>query len=468
MGSAFGFVPPEVPESRTSRSYTPFTFVFGDAGESVLQSGGPNELGYWNTLSFVGGGPPTQNAPVGDVGVFIQRMLRSPIGITLIASHGSHDHAVVEVHNTQEAAVAALNGYIQSGVLAANEAMLAQTPEDYWGIAAKGQLFQAHLEGKDKHSIMILLSCYSADLSWWFTGAQKVRNFVGVDHETGLSYGDGLLITGTILEHMAGRRNDDNGPFTNHTIDNAVTLTNDALLEKYGSLFPKKAILSESYDPTQPPAREMRLYNAPRIVMADIKYDQDSDGTYEKQVYRFVMGSDLYPYNPGNKTDYPTQPSEPLIRVPISPGGRLQIALRFSEPMYRTAPDFDIHLARPSGASDVPVEGGWDLSKTNMEDKTLGDYWSGTALLPADTQDGDVVLHVRARHTVVPPQDADIYNQYLDMTGSGASMPGAYDTQISIPIADPYFLVEREKLTFSGLAQKTRKNSGARSFTIGA
>ena|GEM_PF-2193313 len=430
--SASASVPPEVPGQRTSRIFSPFYFTFGDMGESIFDVGGAlNQQGYFLARKFVDGAAPTITNPTGGLDNFMQ-ILAAPTGVLLMASHGGTENIMVEAYpDTDEgrlAALAAIQAYITDGTVNSDEIGLYRVSEgvQYWGISVKPIHFTRRMD--TIHSIVYAASCYSYNLWPAFTDRQYVRDYISFEGEVYPHLGDGLDVAKALFENMAGVRND-LGSYSNQTLQSLLP-TAQAAIDRWWFPSPQIRI---SKDAALPEAGDIRLYNAPRIVMADLREDSDSDGTYENHPYQFVFGNDQYPYNPGNSSDYP---SAGTVTKSAYKNGPIEIVLRFSEPMRILYPDFHVNLIPPGGGTPIPFteyggQGGW--SNQNLPDPNAFDTWTGHLSLPSDIPDGEARINVRASHQIVLP-GLDLQNQELDLDGDGSSATGDEDSSIRFVI----------------------------------
>jgi len=169
----------------------------------------------------------------------------------------------------------------------------------------------------------------------------------------------------------------------------------------------------------------IRLYNAPRIVMADVNQDSDGDGTFGKSLYSFDIGGGVYPYNPGNSTDYPTG-GNPTSG--IGGKGPINVTLRFSEPMNEDfLKDSAVNLLHinsdGSEGTRINIPGSW--SNATFPGAT---WKSGIFNIPDSFPDGKTKIAVRARR--ISAFGLDTYYQDLDLIGSGGPTLNTEDRSV--------------------------------------
>lgn len=452
---------PEVPAQRTTQIFSPFFFDFADNGEGVLQTGGPKKQGYWVTHGFVFDQDPDPVHHTGSLLLFLQ-LMESPAGILFTSSHGGTDNIMVEVYpNTPEGRAAGLTAFAsyvdpQTGVVeshidpvsgnrVSNEIGLYETEAipfitpSYFGIGVRPAFFTNRLTAQ--HGLMLGLSCNSFPLGSTIVGGHNVRDFVGVDDEIKLPSpaSHGALISQAIFDNMSGVDND-LGSYRNASILETIPLAQ----AKLAPLYPAETIpivkLQKDPGPGADPAN-LRLYNAPRIVLSQVLEDPNNDAVFDRLVYKYVIGNDVYPYDrtpSGARLDYPTGGS---TSKNIATGGPLEVTLRFSEPMNIIFGNFHAKILPPGGGSPISIpsfgsNSGW--SSVRMPSPTLFDTWRGRVELPAGFPDGEVRIEVRAsKDTALPGLDTG--NQELDLDGNGFSSVGALDTSVSFRIADRDF-----------------------------
>jgi hypothetical protein len=186
-----------------------------------------------------------------------------------------------------------------------------------------------------------------------------------------------------------------------------------------------------NYDTLPPYAANLRLYNAPRLIEANIAQNQDGDGTYEKTLYTYIIGGGIYPYNPENNTEYP---SGGATTREIGSKGTIKVVLRFSEAMAINSANYNLKLIHinPDGSDGTQI--GFDDTAWSFENAP-GATLTGTATIPEDFPDGTARLAVRASRLAVPP-GLDTNNQGLDLDGDGSSTLDAVDRSVAFTIGN--------------------------------
>ncbi|MBI5622279.1 MAG: hypothetical protein HY924_00725, partial [Elusimicrobia bacterium] len=421
-GSASGSVPPEIPELRTSEIFSPYFFSIGDNGSSEIQYGGPLQQGYWVTQSLVQTAEPTTSRPAVGLQQFIQ-LLESPAGILFFETHGWTNNMLVEAYSDEASALGAMQQYIQSGTVQADEVIYKSY--DRYAIAVTPIFITRKL--KAKHGLVYAMKC---QFDWWPVWIDRgyVRAYVGFGGE--VTIGTGLGVTQKIFGNMAGIRND-LGSYFNAPLNSAI----DAAQVGFS---PEIRIKPEA---VAPDASSMRLYNAPRIVMADLRQDTDADGSFDKELYHFVFGRDIYPYNKNDAGDWLDYPSQGEKRDgQIAGQGPLKLVVRFSEPMKAEAGTVPAVLIPAGGGTEISLtpEGGYNgWSSVHMPDLSLYDTWTGRLASLEGVADGEARIGVQGTHK---PAGAglDSHNQGMDLDGDGQSFPPtARDTSVAFEKISP-------------------------------
>ena len=439
-------IPPEVPSRRTSQVFAPYYFQLGENGESVFLVSaygghGPRCQEYSVSLDYLETEEPSPY-PTVTLNNFIE-LLQTPAGIAYITGHANIDVLAVEAYRDRafadgRRAYYELQHIAEPGELVVGEVGIIEGSPKLYAIAVTEGFISRHLA---EHSLVHVQACDSLGLSQAFIGSQhKVRNFVGMSGEIpgGQLFGSiGYDIATKIYRNMCGASND-SGQYTNLPFGQAVGLAQSQVYN----------FMSYRSDSAAPNADNMRLYIAPRLVFADATQDVDGNNSFSKSLYHYQFGS-AYPYNPGNTSNYPGQ----LGEKGIAGTGPIRIALRFSEPMDAGWDQLKVQL-RFSDGTTQDITGNWASAILP------NDNWSATTILPSNAPDGEVKVAVRARKVQCGP-GMDTALQELDTDGDGTSTAGTYDTQVSFPIADPCFLVERKKLIFSDFAAKAHLKPGS-------
>ncbi len=363
-------------------------------------------------------------------------MLRQPAGILHIEAHSSLDQGgkvfMVEVYradannpNPCQFAEQRRQSYIDAGLIQADEL---ETFQDGTNCVLRAYPAFVTRRLTAPHAIVHGMFCESSQQAPAWIGQNLVQNYISHDDPVqksntllGYLFTNGLYRTRQIFENMSGNRGGTTGFYGNKTIAASVSAANTQ--ETIGNPIRLTSI--------NPAAAQMRLYNAPRLVLAKVKTNPDNSGSFSREVYNFIFGNDQYPYNPGVAANYP---ADGVKQVDTYVGGAVQITLRFSEPMRVDAPD--VKLIPPGGGAPISfspqgASNGW--SSVNMPKKAFFDTWTGQAILPANLPDGVVSVEVRAKHLYVPP-GLDSQNQELDTTGAGTSAAGSVDTSINFQV----------------------------------
>jgi len=384
----------------------------------VFSYEGPHLLGYTDAGISMQSSEPTIGGTLNATLSKLIQFLQAPAGILFISTHGGENSTVggfiaVEAYpgtaDGHQAAVDARAAYINAGIIDASE-MYVGDAGGYTVLNVTSAFLQRKV---GNHSIVFVAACYSSALGDAFINSNhQVRNFIGVSGRAGIDwFSDGRAIGQVLFNDMAGTRND-GGVYRNQSIAAAFPYVQAAV--SAATLF---------QDGAAPSAGNLRLYNAPRIVKAQVTQDMDDDGTYEHSLYSLDFGN--YPYNPGNSTDYPSGGS-PTSGV----GGSkpIKVLLHFSARMNNNFSDFYVNLLGSDGTR-VNIPGTWSSGYfTN-------DTWSGTVNIPENFPDGETRIAVRAKR--ISASDSDFYNQELDLDGDGSSALGAESTSVNF---NPFFV----------------------------
>lgn len=420
---ASAVVPPEVPHQRSWEAFAPFFFAFTDNGESVFTGGGPACQGYSNANYFHQDSPPVSGVPA-TTGLrqFIQA-LQKPSGLLLVDSHGDPQGPIaVEAFSADDVqgladarAALAKDTDPASGLgVTANDLLIERVVDvpRYWVLGVQTSFVQRILA---EHAITYGTNCFgTSSASAFVNSSGKVRDYLAfsADVYTGQLFfpNDGSAVAQTVFNNMGGIQKD-GGFFANIPMSAAVPLAQSLV-----------SGLSPTYDSSRSPdPRNMRLYNAPRIVIADVTQDTAGDSSFSYSLYHYQFAT-TYPYNPSDTTDYPGAAGTSTF----AKTGPLKIQLRFSEPMDPFWSSFQVQLRFADGTTqDITSGGSWDAVQLP------NDSWSTTTTLPAG-HDGKVVVAVRARKLLCGGQDVN--NQELDTSGSGSSTAGTYDTSVNSAI----------------------------------
>jgi hypothetical protein len=469
---AMAAYPPEIPAERTTQVFSPFYFNIPEGGESafVLNNQGLRQRGYIAEAIYLEITEPVvgQTSRNASFDRFVSLLSENASGIFFMSSHGGLSGWLgVESYPASDA------GRVEAQIKAAEyRQRLGLPPDDIqhvmWGQVTSGHhdVIVSNLLVKDlqsmPHSIVLINACYSDTMSTGFLANHRVRNFIGINNllvPDEPAY-EGKIVSETFFNTLTGMQAL-GGIYSNHSVAAAADAANEAVPALVVRI-PDGAVAGEP-----DPALE-RLYTAPRMVMADLRQDIDGNQSYSRQLYSFVFGDDIYPYDRKEvkRIDYP---SGGVVQKQVASAGPLEIKLRFSEPMQTNFSEFHVDLWLPEATTAItfsPQDGNNGWTSVHMPHPSLYDTWTGRATIPSDARDGTAQIRIRARHLPASPEQAS-GTQELDTSGTGISPTEAWDTQVSSPMADPYFLVDNEKLIFYGLAQKTRENWGSRSFTIG-
>jgi IPT/TIG domain/Secretion system C-terminal sorting domain len=329
----------------------------------------------------------------------------------------------------------AIQGYIALGILEADEVDFVNNylaDDEYYTLTLQPIFFTRRLakieEGK-KHGIVYAGTCDSFGLGQTFIDSNKVRNYIGFDGKLWYGLGQGQEAASAIFDNMAGVKNDNGGIYANQPLEQLIPIAQEAM---EGYFLSPNIILNK--EPVAPNAGNMRLYNAPRIVIADVKQDQDSNDIFEHLVYNFIIGGGIYPYNPASNTNYP---SGGITEKDIATEGKLKVTLRFSEPMDKDFENFHVNLIGSDGAIiNIPsTDVNW--TSVNFPNNT----WIGTVDIPDNFPDGETKVAIRAKRASA--SELDIYYQELDLIGTGGPTLNTEDKSIN-------FILDRKgpKITY--------------------
>ena len=287
---SFAVVHPEIPKKRTSVVFSPFDWQFPDAGENVIKREGPAALKYL-TVDMSDEAPPIPDNQVATVELFLEE-LAGNAGIFFIVSHGSTD--LIAVESYQESNLPEANNrarQLRELYSATTSQIGVFSVSKIDGVSgftiALSKDFIANRVGD--HGIVQFVSCFSDSFrDTIIKDGGAVRVFIGVQGLFfcgGETHAEGFLFSQALYNGMSGI-NSINGQFLNFPFDPVFTVAQGAVLN---TNFTKKL------DSTSPSPANLRLFNAPRLVFAELREDADQNGTYENLVYRFVFGHDIYP-----------------------------------------------------------------------------------------------------------------------------------------------------------------------------
>ena len=267
-GTVIAAVPPEIPILRTTQVFAPFRFQFDDMGEDTFIYGGPDLLKY-SVQSFVQIDDPILNVkPITTLPKFVN-FLQSPASILSFHSHHENGWLAVEPYpgslDGKAEALSAKEFYKLEFNANDSEINIDDVGVNiwgdpiYWAVVVSTGFIKRIISN---HPIVVGIACNSYDLRNAFINeSHKVRDYIGVQ---GLIYGDGLFniadgkqIIEAIFENMSGRRND-SGEYRNMPLSATIPFANIAVPEVTTSYTPDNVL---------PLAGNMRLYNAPRIVI---------------------------------------------------------------------------------------------------------------------------------------------------------------------------------------------------------
>ena len=425
-GLSFAAVPPEMPQLRASQIFSPFYFEIGDNGEDVVRYGGPKLQGY-SVSPFIQTSMPTEFRPTVNFDTFMN-LVRNPSGVLFIAGHGWSDKLCVEAYSYtdqgHEAAGVARETYKSNFGIAAED-MTQITRIDLgttWGVCVTPKFIQNQMAQFASHSVVYNAGCHSSDFWGSISDLNFHRVIVGFNDEIQVYTGglfntqsDGGKVADIVFNSMAGVK-PINDRYQNFPIS--------ATLPMAQLVVPQTTLLRNSL---QPNAGNMRLYNAPRMIEASVAQDQNIDGSFEKTLYSYAIGGGIYPYNPGNNTDYP---SGGVKSSDIGSKGPIKVVLRFSEAMAINSANYYLKLIHINADETDGDSVNIPSNSTNWSSANFpGAKWAGTFTIPDTFPDGVSRLAVRASRLLTPP-GLDTANQELDTDGDGYSAIPSEDRSV--------------------------------------
>ncbi|MDD2772252.1 MAG: hypothetical protein PHP45_00980 [Elusimicrobiales bacterium] len=451
---------------RTVQIFSPVAFDFSeDMGRNVFKIGSVHALGYDSYNSCIVYQQPTYGAvPSCGLRQFIS-MLEEPAGILELETHSSFPEDMgggvfmVEVYRADTSttpdhqcdfAEDQRQLYIDDEQIQEDE-MEVHQDGNYCVLRAKPIFVTRKLTAP--HGIVHAMFCKSAQQWPVWVDQHMVRNYVSyadavpkVTNLLGsLFYSNGRVRTQYIFENMSGTRNDV-GNYGNQTISNSVAAANSKILVS--------SPIGLYSDTTSPDASKMRLYNAPRLVKAEITQGVAS-------VYSFSTSVSTYPYT-DYLIDYLTDRAGGVAPEPADKDEPLHVLLKFSEPMNRNS----LALSLKQGSVLVPLQlpsDGFGASD---------DTWSGSIPIPANAPEGEVALQIAALRL---PASADDTVKEMDPDGDGASEGPDSSVVFRIATLPPYLravTVTQDGNTvyqahWTAGANNTRASSPPRAFHAG-
>jgi hypothetical protein len=413
-------VPPEVPASRTYQIFAPFFFSpdFGDDGEGVFASQGPACLAYSKANDFRQFVTP-QSGVTAQAGLrqFVTD-LQTQAGLQFISSHGNVGVLGVEAFTSNADATTALANYstptnTQPWALGPNDAQVLITPDGYFVIAVTTGYIGRILH-TTTHSIVFADACDGFTLSSGFSGA-ATRGYLGYQgacFASGAQQGNVSHDVDVVFNTMSGIE-PVNSSYQNFALATAYQAAADSILK---------------FQPNTQSANGIRLYDAPRIVFAQVTQDVAGNGSFSNTLYNYPSGQQFagtYPYGAGT-ANYPGSPGTSSV----ARTGPILINLRFSEPMNTSLAAFGVQLQFADGTTqDVSSSGQF---RTNA---LPNDSWSATINLRSNHPVGKVIVAVRAQKVFCNP-GLDTSNQDLDTVGTGSSVAGSQDISINFTIGN--------------------------------
>lgn len=351
------------------------------------------------------------------------------------ASHANTGVYYVEAYEGTpagaQAAQDAADSYIAAGYGTRDEIKTGTVGGGYNGVKVTATWIQKKLqEAKNlglnpRHDIIVQLGCnsYPANLAFVNTNG-LTRNYAGLNDLCPIGTDPTYYhqISSTIFNTMAGIKADNAGTYSNAKFITGVGIAQGL----FGATTPN---LRSQKDLAMPIADLMRLYNAPRVVLEEVRQDTNRNGGYATQLY-YYNPYPTYPYGSGTQ-DYPGATS--LSGQLSASSAPIRVSLRFSEPMDSGWGSFVVRL-RFSDNTTQNLSGSWSTTVLS------NDTWTGT-ISPSPFPDGQVTVEVRARKALCG-SGLDTNNQELDTTGSGTSSASSYQTSASFMVGTSPFLVE--------------------------
>ncbi|MDD2772250.1 MAG: hypothetical protein PHP45_00970 [Elusimicrobiales bacterium] len=410
---------PEVPHSRDIQIFSPATFDFGQSVENIFEYQGPIMIGYKTVRNgvFKQNYIPTHSNPATVGLVQFRQVLEHASGLLVINSHGDNGLLLLEAFSNdstgRDDAYTKLSSYTISGTLNMGEAGVyqgedqitsdGQTIPGYWGIYVySSYINRIFASSNAMHSIVYNASCYSFSLASAFPNS-NTRAYLGYqDSVTGRT---ARIAADTIFNTMAGRG------YINGIVKNA------SLGASFVKFINENASDTAGFSINPSAATDMRLYNAPRLVKAEITQGVAS-------VYSFSTSVSTYPYT-DYLIDYLTDRAGGVAPEPADKDEPLHVLLKFSEPMNRNS----LALSLKQGSVLVPLQlpsDGFGASD---------DTWSGSIPIPANAPEGEVALQIAALRL---PASADDTVKEMDPDGDGASEGPDSSVVFRIATLPPY------------------------------
>ena len=443
--SLYATVPPEVPEQKTIQIFSPFYFDIKDNGEEVFLEGGPKLRGYKVLSPKIQRDAPTTERPAVNLETFLE-LLKQPAGIMMIGTHGEPTRLSVEAYaggkEGKDKVEAAIASYYQAhqdwpiGLVPVCIPISGSKDKDidcfnypekakYWAIAVEPSFIDGIIKGIKKRDIIYSAGCHSYE--FWENVENKsfVRNIAAFYGQISfykyvfeyLFSSDGYKSADIIFNGMSGIK-ELGGLYQNFSIGHTISFAQAEV---------RQTSLLVNAKP--PPAGNMRLYNAPRIIKVVILQEG-------KTIYSY----DFAPYNNDNVTNYPfgVKPSSQTAKP-----GEFTIKLIFSEPMQTNFQDFYVKFKSNYREEEAELKTmGW-LSSNFTNDTWIG---SGTLEESANPKE-TITLAVNARRQAIAP-DKDTANQRLDTDGDGYSNEEDTNHRFELLNMPPY--LKKVKLTQAG------------------